>query len=761
MSQESPDRPARVESDFAFFLSRRSGPQELEVGFDMRVASTDKPEGLPEVWTVEVRAPRWFFGQIRGPIESQSAEAVSWRVTSVSGAPHVTRSVVLDRDVTTTKPASTRQQTQIELVTAFGIGVLGVGAVAALLVARLAGPSALRRWGRAAIWAAVATYFCALVEAPGISLPEQSRGFLAYSVSGVASPDVIWKPGAALGLWLWYVLPVAGWWFSRRVATGRPPSCRVLLVSCVPPLLAFTLVAVDGTTVKPGVWHGLIGSGVCALGVHLVLRHLGADGSARRWAATAGALLWIGCVTFQLGDLRSRHPVTDETEVTMALLCTWPTAAWLTALSGPVMRRTLGPGVRTFVFFALWSLLLCPFAMARATEPPERGLYLWSYYGTSFFKGYLGFPLCVIAVCGVALQLVYLLRRGAVGDRGRAVEPVGRVMLVCATLMALGNPSLRTLSMWGGALAVLWVALGSLLLLPVGADTTAAKFRRVGRQAHARFMGRWVGAQLVWDARADFQRAARSALTEDNGMSPSDFAARWDALEVPGRCGDPATRLARLKRFALGSSAGLAPRIAGPAGAVLALLLALPWAVYKLMTSGAVGADAFMPFHLTEISKALRFAHWALYGFVFGYYYALLRGGTPIAKAAMLMVTLLPAELLAMIVLTVDPQYTTNPSWTDMALACGGLAGQTFVVCMGLGLCWEWWLARAAAMKWSQVRNFRRLSSITVPLGTVLVAAATAFATVVAGAWAQQELQPPTASSTSPPPPGTSAQPVP
>ena len=97
-----------------------------------------------------------------------------------------------------------------------------------------------------------------------------------------------------------------------------------------------------------------------------------------------------------------------------------------------------------------------------------------------------------------------------------------------------------------------------------------------------------------------------------------------------------------------------------------------------------------------------------------------------------------------------DPQSTRNPSWGDMVVPCGGLAGQTFVVCMGLGLAWEWWPARAAALKWSQVRNFRRLSSVTVPLGTVL-AAATAFATVVAGARAQQELQPPSGTPTSSP----------
>ncbi|MFD8671572.1 hypothetical protein ACFV1A_00630 [Streptomyces seoulensis] len=78
-----------------------------------------------------------------------------------------------------------------------------------------------------------------------------------------------------------------------------------------------------------------------------------------------------------------------------------------------------------------------------------------------------------------------------------------------------------------------------------------------------------------------------------------------------------------------------------------------------------------------------------------------------------------------------------------MAAACDWVAGQTVVVCMGLGLGWEWWLARAAGMKWSQVRNFRRLSSGTVPAGTALVAAATAFATTVAGTWAQPAPEPP------------------
>jgi hypothetical protein len=537
-------------------------------------------------------------------------------------------------------------------------------------------------------------------------------------------------------------------------------------VSGAAPLLFFPLLAAGGTLLTPRGWRGLVGLFLLALAKFLVFRFLTERGTtARRWAAAGGTFVWVAALTYWFGGapiITDNDSSVTTYEVAALLICTWPAAAWLTSLLGPTLGRPLRLVVRVVCFAALWALMLAPFLVAHMTTPTEAGNDPWDYYRRSFFTGYMGFPLCAVVVCGLVLQLVYLVRCGGLADRGRAAEPVGRVLLVCGVLMALGNPSLRTLSMWGDALAILCAALGSLWLIPVGSHATAAGFRRVSRKAHARLMSRYVRTQLLWDSRADFQRASRSALT-DGDMSAAEFSQRWEELDVPGHRGDPATRLARAKRCALGTSAGTAPRVAGAAGAALAQLLALPWATYKLVTADPVGADAFMPFHLEEISKALRFAHWALYGFVFGYFYALLRGHTPIAKAAALMAVVLPAEVLAMVPLTVDPQFTRNPSWDDMAVACGGLAGQTFVVCMGLGLVWEWWLARAAALKWSQVRNFRRLSSITVPLGTVLVAAATAFATVVAGAWAQQELQPPSgspsSSSTAPAHPGPSPAP--
>ncbi|WP_159394819.1 hypothetical protein [Streptomyces sp. H-KF8] len=748
VTQESSRGPARVETEFVLYLARHSGQQNLTVGVDPSSALEDAPQGLPEVWTVEVSAPRWSFGKIRGPVASQSPGKVGWRVTTGTkdGADFV-RSVDLSRAVKATKPPTERQQTRAEMVTAFALAACGIAVVAALLVARLVGPAVARRWATATMLLAVIAYPLAFFGTPRPLLPPNTTMVpISIGFGGGPPPGDVWKPGPVLGLWLWYVLPVAGWWFSRRLVTRKPPSRPVLVVSSAAPLLVLPFLTADGVVPHPAVWGVLAAMGTYALSVTFFLRRSTGSGAGRRWAATAGALIWVALVTFWLGHvpvMSDEDPSVTGFETAAVLVCTWPAAAWITSLLGPVRGRTPRPVVRAVCFVVLWALMLSPFLVARATEP-GRAFDPWNSYRGPLFTGYTGFPLCVVAVCGVALQLVYLFRRGRLGDRGRAVEPVGRLLLVCGVLMALGNPSLRTLSMWGDALAVLWVAIGSLVLIPPGSDATAAKFRHVGRAAHARFMDRWVRTQLLWDTRADFQRAARSALAED--MPVPDFSRRWTDLDVPGRCGDPAARLARAKRFALGSSAGIAPRTAGLAGAALVQLLALPWAGYKLITGEAVGADGFMPFFLDEISRALRFGHWALYGFVFGYFYALLRGRTPIGKAAALMAVVLPAEALSMLPLTMDPQYTRNPSWTDTAVACGGLAGQTFVVCMVLGLFWEWWLARAAALKWSQVRNFRRLSSVTVPLGTVLVAAATAFATVVAGAWAQQELQPPSGS---------------
>ncbi|MFJ8728745.1 hypothetical protein [Streptomyces bauhiniae] len=750
VTQASPDAPLRVRSSFGYYLARRDGAQDLRIVLDVKGLAEAHAAGSPTVWTMKVSAPEWLPREIRGPVDSQSADAVVWRVSTAAAASKKAeadvRSVTLVRTEATTKPASEREQTRGEMLIVFALAVCGIGLVAALLVARLAGRAVPRRWGVATMLLAVVTSLSACFGIPEPLLPPNvAVGSISLTIGGGGPPPgMVWTPGPVLGMWLWYVLPLAGWWFTRRVVTRRPPSGRVLLIGCLSPVGSLLLMAAGGTVPQARGWALLGTAALLALVAFLTLRYLEELTALRRWSPTVAALAWTAAMAVVLG--RSPVMAADDPDIThwetaAVLACTWPMAAWLTSLLGPVLRRAVGVATRTVCFAVLWAALVSPFVVARLLADRRSVTNLLGIYQQPFFTGYATPPLLVVLVCGVALQLVYLLRRGGAGEFARGAEPVGRVLLVCGVLTAVGIPTLRTLSMWGQAVAVLVVALGTLLVLPVGASVTAARFQRVSRAGHARFMDRWVTTQLVWDTRADFQRAARSALAE--GMAVADFSDRWRGLDVPGRTGDPAKRLARARRFALGTSAGVAPRTAGLAGAAAALTLALPWATYKLLTTAAVGVDTVMPFHLDALSKALRFGHWALYGFVFGYFYALLRGATPVGKATFLMLVLVPAEVFPMLSLTIDPQYTADPSWTDMAAACGGVAGQTVVVCMGLGLGWEWWLARAAGMKWSQVRNFRRLSSITVPAGTVLVAAATAFATTVAGTWAQPAPEPP------------------
>ncbi|MCX5328447.1 hypothetical protein [Streptomyces sp. NBC_00140] len=750
LTQRSPDASAQAKIVRGVYLPRRSGPQDVTITLNVKNLVEDMPAdaGFPTVWIVRVNAPKWSFGRTDGPVYTQTESAVVWRLdtapTALERTAAVTRSVSLSRSIRTTGPPSTRHQTRGEMLTALTVAVSGIVVIAAFLVTGLAGAAVRRRWAVATLVLAVPVCLVGLAGIPAPLLsPDEAQIHINVSANATVLPGFVWKPGPLLGLWLWYVLPVAGWWFSCRAVTGRPPSWWVLFAGCLPPLLAFPLMAAGGTVPSTGVWLSL-GLWATSLAGFLLVRLL-CTGAIRRWLPTGTALLWLVGVTYWLSRspiMSDEDPKLSSLEFVAVMVCTWPTAAWLTSLVGPVLRRPLRPVMQAVCFVVTWGMMTVPFVFARLASLSQKELDVWDTYRLPFFTGYAASPFIVLTVSGITLQIAYLWRRGAIGDTGRAVEPVGRVLLVCAALTAYGSPSLRTLTMWGEAIAVLLVAVASLILLPPGSAAATARLRRVSRRGHARFMDRWLTTQLLWDTRADFQRSARAALVDD--MTVSDFWDRWHGMAVPGRNDDPESRLRRAKQFALGTNAGRRPWTAGLVGAGRAQLLALPWATYKAVSSGIVGADYFMPFHMDAMFQALRFTHWALYGFVYGYFYALLRGLTPVGKAAWLMLAVLPAEVLPMVPLTVDPQYAVATSWTDMATGCIGVAGQTLVLFMLLGLWWEWSLARAAGMKWSQVRNFRRLSSITVPVGTVLVAGATAFATTVAGTWAQPELKPPT-----------------
>lgn len=190
-----------------------------------------------------------------------------------------------------------------------------------------------------------------------------------------------------------------------------------------------------------------------------------------------------------------------------------------------------------------------------------------------------------------------------------------------------------------------------------------------------------------------------------------------------------------MEQAALGTSAGNNAWRNGVAAAGYTLALSVPvllyeaWAFYiSTITSGS-SLDAFDGLDLLNILRHL--ARWLAYGLVFGYFYPLVRGRSPLAKAAALMVAMLVPELLLVAASGSVPQLAAPGDHGWVAVAIRG--GQVVAVCLGLGLAWERRLCRLAGLTWGRVRNLRSIRALGAPVTTVIVAVATAAGTALAG----------------------------
>ena len=108
----------------------------------------------------------------------------------------------------------------------------------------------------------------------------------------------------------------------------------------------------------------------------------------------------------------------------------------------------------------------------------------------------------------------------------------------------------------------------------------------------------------------------------------------------------------------------------------------------------------------------LYLARWAIYGFVFGYFYPRLRGNEPWSKALLLTTAALIPELLLLI---------EHPP-SAIAREAGAVLAWAAISALGLGLMWELRLARAATIPWARIRGLRGLRSTLAPTVTFLVA---------------------------------------
>ncbi|NUW45356.1 hypothetical protein [Nonomuraea rhodomycinica] len=198
-------------------------------------------------------------------------------------------------------------------------------------------------------------------------------------------------------------------------------------------------------------------------------------------------------------------------------------------------------------------------------------------------------------------------------------------------------------------------------------------------------------------------------------MTMEDFDERRHALEealrLHGR--DPETAFA--------TAAGCPPWVNGVYGFVVSLLLSLPFAFLYGRPNG-VDLSSFV-FDMRYLLALPAF------GFLFGYFYPRIRGTQPMTKALYLMAAALATELSGYLSTLVEPDI----GGLDKVQVVAIVGGEVALVCIGLGLYWEWRLMHLAGEPWARVRNIRSVRSLATPLLAVLIAAVTTAATSAAG----------------------------
>ncbi|MCQ4208305.1 hypothetical protein [Streptomyces longispororuber] len=587
----------------------------------------------------------------------------------------------------------------------------------------------------------------------------ETAGGLAVLITGALLAWALWGTDTdlnvqALVAWWWVVLPflVAVW--AVRAGTGRPPRPRRLALLVLPgagllaPVAALLVSGGGGAALTQ-----LVAVAGASGSVGLLLRGglLGPVG--RRWALPAAAAVAVAVAAVGAGTglpVRTGPFVTGadpaavwqfaDTLASASLAWFWP-AVVLVGLGA----LGLGDRVSAQAAVIAWLLLLLGDGDL---------LYYWfrfsdgSWYATGIYTEVaVNRPLTVVLPAAVGLALVLLVRDGA---KARALPPHARTAGLVLGVAALGTvvverrlvPFTYPSGEGTGVYFALAVAtFGFAWLLPLAAQDAAERRQLTTSVEHTRAVHRLLKHQTLDAGRRTFLTGSHTKLA-DGDLSSRAWSVRW--RELGGRSDggkSPHQRWQVLRSVALGSSGGRPAWRNGVAAATLLAVLSLPWSAYTLAPKVVEISGGEFTKAVAVWSTPLR---WPLYGFLYGYFYSWLRGGTPLGKAMCLLAVVLPAELTALLHQGKDPG--------EFAITLLLTTGDCLAVFLVLGLYWEARQVRAAGLRWGQIRNFRSLSTLAVPATTVVVAAATALATALVGFWAvpdQSQEQPPAPPSVS------------
>ncbi|WP_344493135.1 hypothetical protein [Nonomuraea monospora] len=329
---------------------------------------------------------------------------------------------------------------------------------------------------------------------------------------------------------------------------------------------------------------------------------------------------------------------------------------------------------------------------------------------TPIVRGVLG-----LLLLGFVMLVLRLRRLG--GQLSAVDNPVAESTMICVLMVLYITPSgsttladidvplpllaITSLVAWGSAQ---WLLTGPRVAIPEPMDL----------EEHRALVRAALHKRLLLVSEQELYRIGRARIGAGE-LTMSDFDQQRNTLEA-------AMNLhGRHPETAFATSSGCTPWYNGVHAFTVSLLLSLPFAlVYGWPEGVDLTSFIFDGRYLITLPA---------FGFLFGYFYPRVRGTQPMTKALHLTAAALLTELSGYLSTLAEPDIGAF----DKAQVVAIVVGQVMMVCVGLGLFWEWRTMHLAGEPWARVRNLRSIRSLAAPTLALVLAAGTTAASSAAG----------------------------
>lgn len=526
----------------------------------------------------------------------------------------------------------------------------------------------------------------------------------------------------------------------RQDDEGGPPFSLLLTYATVAPFAAVILTVLVVLVRYADPRDGIL---FAALGFVAVVNMAMVAGLLRRSpraGAALGSLLFTGLWLAPLVDA----PLPAGLTFALAVGCS---LSWAAALA--FCARGLGGWRIGAVALTAFTAALCLFPASRYLAwSGDDALFKAVADATPSSVAYGLIELAALAAAAVCAALAFRRGTDAEAMRDDTVRLCGVLLVGLSISPLMANVPFMASDVIACVLgmATFW------FLLPRTKAEFAFRLTRLTPGAYVRLMRTEARNRLHRQAWIAFHKSAHASLSAEESEA-REFEMKWRAFA------ERALPL-RSRRFistnpAMGSSAARTPRQNALETGILGLIFAIPVVVIDLRNWESVFPGTSFA---QLVMLSLHILRWVVYAAFYGYFYPRLPGNVPVTKSTFFLMAVLLPELT---LIPLSAPYSTRETLTVLLLR----TGETVVFCYGVGLSWEIRLARLAGLPWSGLRDLRRLSTVTAPAATVIVAVATTIATALAGAATVAMLQsgpaesPPVPAPQSPAPASPSATP--